>query len=164
MNTYKIKALDGNKKLIFTVDAENLLAAQDEGRKKMKREGISNGLLDTITEVGPSKPEPDCICSAEGSCMYHRLQDEKNWVKCSGIGCETRIPSFGFCSKCGKNDGSCSECGVVYPNHDSKCGSTSMDIPAELCKVPTDEYEPCQPGCLNSAIHYGKCRLREIYG
>lgn len=55
MNTYKIKALDGNKKLIFTVDAENLLAAQDEGRKKMKREGIRNGLLDTITELGPSK-------------------------------------------------------------------------------------------------------------
>jgi len=76
MNTYKIKALDGNRKLVFSVEADNLLAAQDEGRKKMRREGIRNGLLDTITEVGPSKEAPpaktfDCACDNSDICGYH---------------------------------------------------------------------------------------------
>lgn len=58
MNTYKIKAISGRElKLVFTVDANTLLEAQDTARKKLGKEGHRYALIDTITELGPSKAE-----------------------------------------------------------------------------------------------------------
>lgn len=103
MNTYKIKALEGQRKLIFTVDAETLLKAQEAARTKLRNEGFRYALIDTITEMGPSKePSPAKTEDAPRSKPFI-VECEKNPIAPDRMfGGSHDFDEDGYCYFCGK--------------------------------------------------------------
>jgi hypothetical protein len=70
MNTFKIKAIYGRQplKIIFEVEAKDFRTAQEEARKYLTASGFRYALIDTMTDLGPSKKTApaqipsDCLC------------------------------------------------------------------------------------------------------